>query len=77
MKNIRTAKEKNARKALAWMSGCLFWNTLTKKMPPMMNMNAVSVWVGVWVCVCVCVGVGGCVCIKYLQIVWFTHQTES
>ena len=41
------AKQKNATKALAFTSGCLFWNTLIRSRPPMMNMKAVSESVGV------------------------------
>ena len=40
--NMTTAKQKNAMKALALMSGCLACSTLTVSNPPMMNMNAVS-----------------------------------
>ena len=39
---MTTANEKKAMKALAWISGCLFWKTFTRISPPMMNMKAVS-----------------------------------
>ena len=39
---MKTANEKKAMKALAWISGCRFWNTFTRISPPMMNMKAVS-----------------------------------
>ena len=43
VRTIITAKEKNAMNALAWISGCLFWNTFTRRRPPMTNMKAVSI----------------------------------
>ena len=42
VKKMTTANEKKAMKALAWISGCLFWKTFTRISPPMMNMKAVS-----------------------------------
>ena len=52
VKKMMTANEKKAMKALALMSGCLFWKIFTSNSPPMMNMKAVS---GVCMCMCVCV----------------------
>ena len=42
VKKMTTANEKKAMKALAWISGCLFWKTFTRISPPMINMKAVS-----------------------------------
>ena len=39
---MMTANEKKATNAFALMSGCRFCNTLTRKSPPSINMNAVS-----------------------------------
>ena len=42
VRKTTTAKQKNAKKAFALISGCRDCSNLTVSSPPMMNMNVVS-----------------------------------